>query len=121
MVAQFRFRVQNVTAKGGWVVAEGESFEAALQGWHMRQTALSDATYDHYLQDPRQFDVEYFLLAWNEAGERFVSRIVSSPLRWKGGVRVNKTLPTKQELALQMGLAADALDGPWEGEETTWS
>jgi len=63
----------------------------------------------------------YFLIAFDTAGERYISRMVESPLR-RGGVQRKRTLPTLQELAVQAGLTPDALDpGAWEDEENKWA
>jgi len=120
MESTYKFRVNKLAINDGWVEATGTSFEDALQNWHTENVDLSDAEYEHWHHDPADGDVEHFLIAYNEAGERFISRMVSCPLRRKGGVRSRKPSPTKQELAVSLGLSSAALDGPWEGEEEDW-
>jgi len=116
---QFKFRRKDGNQQDRWVTAEGTSFEDALQNWHLENLECSHVIYDLF---PRKLGMEvwYFLVVWNEQGERFISRGIKSPLRRVGGVRRNQTLPSLQDLAIQAGLAKDDLDGPWEGEEQEW-
>lgn len=120
----YKFKVSKLSAK--WAKAQGVSFNDALQNWHLEHRDMSDAVYDHHLRDPnrdvaiRGGDIEYFLIAHDEAGERFISRVVSCPIRRRGGVCRQEKLPTLQELATSLGLPSDAFEGPWEGEEEEW-
>ena len=118
----YQFRVNKREQHAGWVTTDGSSFNDALQTWHARHLDASDIVYDHFSRNetPPSNEVEYFLIAFDTAGTRYISRMVESPLRRSGGVRCNKTLPALQKLAVQAGLEADAL-GPgalWEDEET---
>jgi hypothetical protein len=120
----YQFRVNKHEQHAGWVTTDGSSFNAALQSWHALHLDASDIVYDHHTrhETPPSNEVEYFLIAFDTTGERYISRMVESPLRRSGGVRLKRTLPTLQELAVQAGLEADALDpGAWEDEETAWS
>lgn len=115
----YRIKVRSVKSNDGWVESEGEDFADALQNWHIESTWASDIKYD---QLPRNegTEIHYFLVAWDTDGERWISRVVSSPIRRKGGVRIKTKYPTLSELAVKVGLPEDALDGPWEGESDKW-
>jgi hypothetical protein len=111
----YRFRIRTTARNDGWFTAEGISLDDAVQTWHLQHCDLSDSKYMHQLPNGG-YEKWHFLVAFDAAGERLISRVCASGI-WRGSVRRIGQAPTLQALAVQMGLPQDALDGEWEGEE----
>lgn len=122
-MATFKFSINMVCSlltDDGWLYAEGKDENDAIQNWHAKwYSDYSDGVYDQHVRGEGK-ETEYFLIAYNETGERLISRICANPLRRRGGVKLIRQYETRQELAVRLGLPPDALDQPWEDDEQTY-